>query len=166
MLTKLRHQDGARGDIGAVADDCARARRGSRRRGSGFRPSLRTWRAPCPTSWRRRGRAMTALSLRRKDSRTAFFSHWLTRQPPAPLLGDAQLAGVQAVRAPRRRRRAARPWSRRPACRARPRPVDDVGIRCHVGFSGLSDSDGMKEFGQLADLGVDVSMRHDGDSGP
>jgi hypothetical protein len=29
------------------------------------------------------------MSLRRKDSSTAFFSHWLTCQPPAVGLGDA-----------------------------------------------------------------------------
>ena len=37
------------------------------------------------------------MSLRRKDSSTAFFSHWFTIQSPFTLLGHAGLAGIEQV---------------------------------------------------------------------
>ena len=85
MLTKRGHQHHVPGDEGAAADDGAR--HGAEAGGLELRrrPSRRTCRGPCPT----RDRApsglarMTALGVRRKDSRIACLGHWWVIQAPS-----------------------------------------------------------------------------------
>ncbi len=71
-----RHQDHAGREIGARARPPCGTMRKPRGAEARSRPSPRTWRAPCPEHALARGPlAMIMLSVRRKESSTAFFSH-------------------------------------------------------------------------------------------
>ncbi len=85
-IDEARHQHDARRDIGRAAHDRSPARRGSRPRGSGLAPAGEFRRHLVPPGGAALGPAarISHMSLRRNDSSTAFFSHWLTRQPPRP----------------------------------------------------------------------------------
>ena len=55
---------------------------------------------------------ITLMSLRRKDSSTAFFSHWFTFQLAVDLpFGDAHLAAVEQIERFLDRLADRRPWS-------------------------------------------------------
>ena len=111
-VDEARHQHDALADMAPSGGRRRRARRGSRPRGTGSRPSLRTWRAPCPTSWSRRGRRRSrTLSLRRKLQQHGLLQP-LVDLPVAvaPLFGDAGLAAVEQLQRLARPPRAPRPW--------------------------------------------------------
>ena len=82
------------------------------------------------------GPGISALSLSRKESSTAFFSHWLTVQPPRALLGDPRLAVVEQPE--RRLDRVAHlaPGRGAEAVARLPGGVDDLlKLRRHATFS-------------------------------
>ena len=84
-IDEARHQDDARGDIGGAADDAAGDGAEAGGAEAGIVPAGELGRHLVEPDRRAEAgrpdrRGSTLMSLRRNDSSTAFFSHWLTCQ--------------------------------------------------------------------------------------